>query len=71
MDNENTGLERKLSDTAAALIRARDEYHGLIMIRDELILSLIDLGYSRADVARMAGVKPHQISRMVTGTRND
>lgn len=64
--NDASGIERQLVETATALNRARDEYHALIVVRDELIFRLTDQGYSRAEIARMAGIRPHQVTRMIT-----
>lgn len=68
-DEHSTGIADELIRTANALDRARDEYRALIALRDELIFQMIDAGYSQSEVARMAGVKPNQVSRMVTGNR--
>lgn len=62
---------RRLTEIGNAVTRYRDEYLALIVTRDSLIMELIAAGYRPAEVAKMAGVRPNQISRMITGNRND
>lgn len=69
MKDEDT--VRRLTDIGHAVTRVRDEYQSLVVTRDSLIMELIAAGYRPAEVAKMAGVRPNQISRMITGNRND
>lgn len=61
----------RLTEIGNAVTRTRDEYQSLIVLRDRLIMDMVNAGYSRVEVARAAGVRPNQISRMITGNRTD
>lgn len=66
IDNETRGIESRLIDLADGISEVRDTHRELITERDQLIIILDDHGYTKTDIASIAGITYQQVQQIVS-----